>query len=254
MDKITQFTQEYQERKKKSFDYQKIKELIESCKPTFWGKSVDISLLWVPEIFFIYHGGWSAGRPNKDFFDGRNYNKIDLGKSAKLYVHFYAEKKLFKPNVYFGRVDFLYFHDKLNTEEEKNQEEMIKFIKSKYNAETPAQFNDSAQPYFKFTTYEELETFLKEFEFIINKYNTNYHKNNSTYVYFDKDEAIQNSIYKKKEYEILMCDKEIVKLGNQLKEVNNVVSASDCDLTILINDVKSKLQFFENKKNMIINS
>ena len=31
---------------------------------------------------------------------------------------------------------------------------------------------------------------------------TNYHKNNSTYVYFDKDEAIQNSIYKKKEYEI----------------------------------------------------
>ena len=246
MKQLLDYILEYKQRVKNSFDYDAIRSAIENCKPTFFGKCVDMTLLWTPQIYFDYNNGWAAGKPADDKFK-KKYNKITLGTSGICFISFYAEKKLFKKNEFFGRLDFWYSTADYSDEEKKNIEEVIKYVKSKFNAEVPVQHEWGAQSYFKFTTYEELEEFLKGLEEAINKFNTNYDKNNAAYIYFDKNEAEQNSADKKKQYEIVTAQEEIVKLNKELEDIKKAATASDTDLTPLMDMTKKKIDFFKNQ-------
>ena len=88
---------------------------------------------------------------------------------------------------------------------------------------------------------------------VIKEYNTNYNKNNAAYLYFDEKEASDNAIDKKKAYEILSYDEEIVKLNKQLEDVKDAASASDTDMTTLIDSIKEKIEYFKKKKENIKN-
>ena len=247
MKSIWEYIVEYKERKKKSFDYVDIRNKIVSCKPTFWGKVVNIRALWTPQIYFEYSGGWSAGEPRS----GKNYKEITLGSSAVLFISFYAEKKLFKKNILRGSVT-VGCPNLFTDEDKKNWEEVEKYMESKFNAETPEDKTfSSKRKYFEFETYEELEELLKGLEKVINKYNNNYDKNNAAYLYFDENEAKNNASDKRKQYEIRTCQEEIVKLNKQLEDVNRAASASDTDMTVLIDSIKEKIEFFKKKKDNI---
>lgn len=250
MKSIGEYIVEYKERKKKAFDYIGIRNKIVSCKPTFWGKVVDIEALWTPQIYFVYDKGWSAGEPDKEFFHGKDYKEITLGSSTVLFISFYAEKKLFKKNILRGTVH-LGYPNLFTDEDKKNWEEVEKYMESKFNAETPEDKTFGKQKYFEFETYEELEELLKGLEQVINKYNNNYDKNNAAYLYFDENEAKNNASDKRKQYEIRTCQEEIVKLNKQLEDVNRAASASDTDMTALIDSIKEKIEFFKKKKDNI---
>lgn len=250
MKDLKQFILEYKKRIKNSFDYVEIRKTIESCKPTFWGKLVDIEALWTPQIYFIYDKGWAAGEPDKEFFHGKDYKNIELGSSTVLFISFYAEKKLFKENILRGTVN-LGYPNLFNDEDKKNWEEVEKYMESKFNAEHYGGKILGTQKYFEFKTYEELEELLKGLEKVINEYNTNYDKTNAAYLYFDKNEAEQNSSDKKKQYEIMTCEEEIVKLNKQLEDVKKAASASDTDMTTLIDAINEKIKFFKDKKEKI---
>lgn len=245
MKDIKTFILEYKSRVKKSFDYRAIKQAIESCKPKYFGNNVCMNLLWTPQIYFNYEKGWSAGKPDKEFFHGKDYKDITLGASTVLYIDWYAKKHIFKENEFEGRLGCFY-PDAINDDEKYNWEEIQKYLESKYNAKDAGNCD-----YVKFSSYEELEEILKGLEVVINKYNTNYDKNNSAYLYFDKGEATQNASDKKNQYEILTCEEEIAKLNKQLEDVTKAASASDTDLTVLIDSINEKIKFFKDKKDSI---
>lgn len=245
MKDLKQFILEYKKRIKKSFDYRVIKQTIESCKPKFFGNEVYINLLWTPQIYFQYDKGWSAGKPDKKSFHGKDYKEITLGASTVLFIEWFAKKHIFKDNEFTGRL-CCFCPNIMNDDDKHNWEEVEKYLESKYNAKT----KDNCD-YIKFDSYEELEEILKGLESIVNEYNTNYDNNNAAYLYFDKNEAEQNSSYKKKQYEIMTCDEEIVKLNKELEDVKKVASASDTDMTVLMDAINEKIQFFKNKKEKI---
>ena len=242
MKNLTQYILEYKSRVKKSFDYAAIKSAIENCKPKFFGNNVCMNLLWTPQIYFKYEKGWSTDKPNKELFHGKDYKDITLGASTVLYIDWFAKKHIFKDNEFIGRLGCFY-PDINNDDDKKNWEEIEKFLESKYNAKT----KDNCD-YIKFDSYEELEEILKGLESIVNEYNTNYDNNNAAYLYFDKNEAEQNSSDKKKQYEIMTCEEEIVKLNKELEDVKKAASASDTDMTVLMDAINEKIQFFKNKK------
>jgi len=245
MKDLKQFILEYKARIKKSFDYKTIKQTIESCKPSFFGKSVSMAILWTPQIYFNYDKGWSTGKPNKELFHGKDYKEITLGASTVLFIEWFAKKHIFKDNEFTGRLGCFY-PNIMNDDDKHNWEEVEKYLESKYNAKT----QDNCD-YIKFDSYEELEEILKDLEKIINEYNTNYDKNNAAYIYFDKSEAEQNSSDKKKQYQILSCEEEIIKLNKQLEDTKKAASASDTDLSVVIDMINDKIKFFKNKKDNI---
>jgi len=237
MKSLSQYILEYKERKIKSFDYALLKEKIEGCKPKFFGNSVFIDILWTPEIHFNHADGWSAGKPNE-----KGYKDISLASSTVMYVDFYATKNLFKENNLQGKIGCFYPYV-LNEEDHDNWEAVKEYIESKYNAKDIAGCD-----YISFKSYGELEQILKGLESVINKYNTKFEKNSPSYLYFDKSEAEQNSADKKKQYEIQTCEEEIVKLSKQLEDVKKAASASDTDLTTLIDSINDKIKYFKKKK------
>lgn len=244
MKNITQYILEYKARVKKSFDYKAIKSAIENCKPKFFGNEVFMELLWTPQIYFNYNNGWSAGKPRNNGED-KDYKEIELGESTVIYIEWYAKKNLFKKNSFSGKLAC--FEQKpLDNANDDNWNEISKYLGSKYNAK-----DQNGYDYVSFNTYEELEEILKGLEKLINEYNTNYDKNNPTYLYFDENEAKQNASDKKNQYEILSCEEEIVKLNKQLEDVKKAASASDTDMTILIDSINDKIKFFKNKKDNI---
>ena len=168
----------------------------------------------------------------------------------KLFIHLVYSSKyiiLFKKNSFSGKLAC--FEQKpLDNANDDNWNEISKYLQSKYNAKDLAGYD-----YCEFNSYEELEEILKGLEKLINQYNTNYDKNNPTYLYFNYDEAKQNSTDKKNSYEILSCEEEIVKLNKQLEDVKKAASASDTDLTVLIDDINDKIKFFKDKKSKIEN-
>jgi len=256
MKQLIQYLLEYKERKTKSFDYNLLKERIEKekNKPKFMGNWGYIDILWTPQIYFIYDKGWSAGEPNKDpkWFGGKKHTDIHLGTSDVMSVEFYSAKKIFKPNVFEGYISWS-FHDKVN-DDDTNLDEVENFLNKKSNYTVPAEGSFPEQKKIKFESYEELESILKELESIINKHNTKCDKNEPTYLYFDKSEATQNASYKKNQYEILTCEEEIVKLSKQLEDVKKAASASDTDLTSLIDSIKEKIEYLKKKKEDISKS
>lgn len=251
MKNLFQYILEFKERVKTTFDYESIKEQIQNCKPTFFGKCVTIEALWKPQIYFVYDKGWSAGKPNKEFHNGKDYKEISLGESCVMYIDFYAEKKMFKANVLEGKVLFCYNGYDFNDDENKNWEEVLKYIKSKFNAKVEKNKAYDEFEYISFKTYEELEEILEGLENVINKYNTNYEKNNAAYLYFDKSEATQNAEDKKKQYEILTYEEEIVKLNKELEDIKRAATASDTDLTALMDIINDKIKYFKDKKESI---
>jgi len=234
----------YNERVKKTFNYEKIKSAIETCKPKFFGNNVCIDLLWTPQIYFDYANGWAAGKPNKKNFNGSNYIGVTLGTSPRLFIDWYVSKNLFKKNEAIGKIGFFY-PEVINDDEKSNWEEIQKYLESKYNAKDQENNN-----YIKFCSYKELEIFLKELEDIINKYNIK--RNNEAYFYFDKNEASCNAEIKKVKYEILSCDETLVNLYKQLEDTNKAATASDVDMTVLINSINDKIKKVKDKKDNII--
>lgn len=256
MKQLIQYLLEYKERKTKSFDYNLLKERIEKekNKPKFMGNWSCMPILWIPQIYFIYDKGWSAGEPNKDpkWFGGKKHTDIHLGKSDVMFIEFYSAKKIFKPNVFEGYISWT-LPSEIN-EDDTNLKEIEKFLEKKANYTIPAEGSFPEQKKIKFESYEELESILKELESIINEHNTKCDKNEPTYLYFDPSEAEQNSYDKKKQYEILTCEEEIVKLTKQLADVENAAKASDTDLTILIDSIKEQIENFKRKKEDISKS
>ena len=244
MKDLKQFILEFKERKVKSFDYKLLKDKIENCKPKFFGNSVFIDILWAPEIYFHYSNGWSADKPRNNGED-KKYNDISLGASTIMCVDFYATKNLFKENDLSGRIS-CFAPSIINDEDNDNWDAVKEYLKSKFNAK-----DISGCDYIAFKTYGELEEILKELESVINKYNTKFEKNSPAYLYFDKSEAEQNSADKKKQYEITTCEEEIVKLNKYLEDVKKAASASDTDLTTLIDATKEKIEYFKKKKENI---
>ena len=242
MKTLVQYITEYKQRVKSSFDYDAIKNQIMNCKPKYMGNHVFIDVLWTPEIYFDYHNGWSAGAPRKDSKD--NY-KISLGASSVIAVEFFAMKNLFRKNEFFGRID-CFAPTILSKEDEDNWEDIKNFLKSKFNAK-----DQGGIDYIKFESYDELEEILKALEPIINKYNTNYDKNNPSYLYFDKSEATENASDKKHQYEIVTIEQEIVNLTKQLEEIKNAEDKADTDLSALIQSINDKIEYYKKKKNDI---
>lgn len=255
MKDIVQYILEYKYRKVKSFDYKLLKERIEKeiNKPKFLGKWSCIPILWTPQIYFIYGRDdcWSAGKPDNEFHDNKNYTEIKLGSSDVMFIEFYVEKKLFKQNIFEGYIEWS-FHNKIN-DDDTNLDEVENFLNKKSNYTVPAEGSWPEQKKIKFESYEELEKILKELETIINRHNTKCDKNEPTYLYFDKSEAEQNSEEKKKQYEILTYEEEIVKLTKQLEDVEKAASASDTDLSTLMDSIKEQIENFKKKKENIKN-
>lgn len=243
MKDITQYILEFKTRRTKGFDYWKIENTIKGCKPSFMGKNVCLDILWTPEIYFNYNDGWSANKPRNNGED-KNYNGISLSESPVMFIDFYAEKKLFKDNIFKGYISWI-LPDKLN-DDDTNCDELEKFLKEKTN--DVIKDREYTQDRIKFESYEELEKYLKEIEKIINTHNTKCDKNEPTYLYFDKTEASLNAKFKKSQYEILTCEEEIVKLNKQLEKVEKTASASDIDLTTLIDSIKEKIEYFKKKR------
>ena len=248
MKDITQYILEFKARRTKGFNYSLIEKTIKGCKPSLLGKNVFLDILWTPEIHFNYNNGWSADKPrsNKNGED-KNYNEISLSESPVMFIDFYAEKKLFKDNIFKGYISWI-LPTKLN-DDDTNCDELEKFLKEKTN--DVIKDREYAQDRIKFESYEELEKYLKEIEKIINTHNIKCDKNEPTYLYFDKTEASLNAQFKKSQYEILSCEEEIVKLSKQLEDVEKTASASDTDLTSLIDSIKEKIEYLKKKKENI---
>lgn len=251
MKNLTEYILEFKQRKTKTFDYWKIEKAIKECKPTFLGKNVCIDILWAPQIYFIYDKGWCAGKPNDDpnWSNGKKHNGIKLGETAVLFLDFFAEKKLFKKDIFKGYISWI-LPDKIN-DDDTNCDELESYLNKMSNYEVPAQGSWPAQKKIEVESYEELEKYLKEIEKIINTHNTKCDANEPTYLYFDKAEASFNAKYKKTQYELLSCEEEIVKLNKQLEDIKKAASASDTDLTALIDATEEKIQYFKKKKDNI---
>jgi len=247
MKDLTQYILEFKERRTKGFNYSLIEKTIKGCKPSFWGEAVCFDILWIPQIYFNYNDGWRSYDKPRNNGEDKNYNGISLDESPVMFIDFYAEKKLFKENIARGYISWI-LPSKIN-DDDTNCDELEKFLKEKTNDITKER--DNAQERIKFESYEELEKYLKEIEKIINTHNTKCDKNEPTYLYFDKTEASLNAKFKKQQYEILSCEEEIVKLNKQLENIEKAASASDTDLTALIDSTKEKIEYFKNQKKQL---
>jgi len=248
MKDITQFILEFKSRRTKGFNYSEIKKAIQGCKPSFFGKNVFLDILWRPEIYFNYSNGRAYGKPRNNGED-KNYDGISLSESPVMFIDFYAEKKLFKENTIVGYITWI-LPSKIN-DDDTNCDELEKFLKEKTN--DVIKDREYSQERIKFESYEELEKYLKEIEKIINEHNTKCEKNEPTYLYFDKTEASLNAQFKKNQYEILSCEEEIVKLSKQLEDVKKAASASDTDMTTLIDSINDQIKMIKDKKENLKN-
>lgn len=248
MKQLLNFILEYKERRTKGFNYAKIEETIKKCKPSFFGNAAWIEILWTPQIYFNYDKGWSAGKPSESQ-GGKKYNGITLGTSPRMFINFYAEKKLFKNNIFEGYISWI-LPDKLN-DDDTNCDELEKYLDKMSNYTGKDEINNIEFKKIKVESYEELKKYLNEIEDIINKHNTKCDKNEPTYLYFDETEASLNSQFKKKQYEILSCEEEIAKLNKELESINKAASASDVDLTSLIDSCQQKIEYFKSQKKKI---
>ena len=245
MKSLNQYILEYKQRTQTHFDYDKIKDAIQNCKPKFFGNHVSLDILFTPEIYFVYKGGaWSVGKPSETLKRNHNdYRCIQIGGNSVISIEFYAERNLLKRNKFFGRID-IFSPTCLTDEDKENWLEIDNFLKSKFNAEVEASASCDACKYIKFETYEELESILKELESIINAYNKNYSKNSPSYLYFNQSEAVQNAKYKRDAY-IKSIDEKISQLTNKLDSLRQTQKETKIDLRNEINNIKDQIKYLE---------
>lgn len=242
MKSIIEYILEYKERRTKGFNYEKIESAIKNCKPKFLGNNACIDILWTPEIYFNYNNGWSTLSEH----DGRKYNGISLRANSVMFIDFYAEKKLFKENILEGYISW-WLPSKIN-DDDTNLDEVQNYLNSVANYETPKDGEYDSQKKIKFTSYEELEKYLKEIEAIINKHNTKCDKNEPTYLYFDETEARLNAQFKKTEYEIVSCEEKIVELNKQLEDVKKAEKDTDTNLDELKTSIERQIAMLKKLK------
>lgn len=253
MKSLNQYILEYKQRVQTQFDYDKIKDAIQNCKPKFFGNYVSLDILFTPEIYFVYKGGaWSIGKPSETLkrkHNNSDYRWIQIGGSSVMSIEFYAERNLLKRNKLFGRID-IFPPTCLTDEDKENWLEIDNFLKSKFNAEVEASASFDSCKYIKFETYEELESILKELENIINTYNKNYSKNSTSYLYFNQSEAVQNAKHKRDAY-IKSIDEKISQLTNKLDALKQTQQETKIDLRAEINNINDQIKYLEkeNHKN-----
>lgn len=246
MKSITEYILEYKQRRTTGFNYTKIEQAIKNCKPKLLGNNVCIDILWTPEIYFNYNGGWSAGKPDDAFHGGKHYNGITLGDSSVMFIDFFAAKNIFKKNTLEGYISWM-LPSKIN-DDDTNLDEIKKYLDSKSNYTVNDEDGYPAQKKIKFTSYEELEKYLKEIEDIINKHNTKCDKNEPTYLYFDKTEASLNAQFKKNQYEIISCEEKIVELNKKLEDIKKAEESTDTDLSELKTSIENQINILKKLK------
>ena len=246
MKSITEYILEYKERRTTGFNYEKIESTIKNCKPKFLGNTVCLDILWVPQIYFNYDNGWSAGKPDNEFHKAKNYNNISLGTSPVMFIDFYAEKKLFRENVLNGYISWL-LPSKIN-DDDTNLNEVENYLNSKANYTVPKSNISGEQKKIKFSSFEELKKYLEDIENIINKHNTKCDKNEPTYLYFDKAEASLNSQFKKNYYELISCEEKIVNLNKQLEDINKAEKDTDTKLDELKSSIENQIKMLKKLK------
>lgn len=246
---LNQYIFEYKQRTQTHFDYDKIKDAIQNCKPKFFGNHVSLDILFTPEIYFIYAGGgWSTGKPSETLKRKYgDYKCIQIDGSSIISIEFFAERNLIKRNEVFGRID-IFSPTCLTDEDKENWQEIDNFLKSKFNAEVSGPFGTCK--YIKFETYEELESILKELDRIINTYNKNYSKNSPSYLYFNKSEAMDNANYKRDAY-IASIDEKISQLNNKLDVLKQAQQKTKIDLRNEIDNIKDQIKYLEIEKRYI---
>lgn len=214
----------YKPRVIKSFDYETIKEKINSCKPKLLTNNIYIdSGLCVPQV--RYGHSRYIDEPSEDFLKNKDYREIELNYDEICLISFWATKHLFKKDEFTGRVDITWFR-KYN-----DYEKFKEYVESTYNAITPY----GKQKYFKFTTYEELEGFLKGLESVVNEID-------ESYFYFDHSEAIDAASVVKNNFLVKQYEKDLVELNNKLEQTKNTEEKQKIDLCELINELKTNIK------------
>jgi hypothetical protein len=208
----------YKGRIKKSFDYEKIKsEIAENIERAsgFWS---DVCILWAPELGFRGNGWSSVGYPLKDEY------KAEAMTNKVCYLGLRTEKGFFsRKKKFYGYVQYTYF------KEQELCEPVVEYFNVNSNAVT-----QNGTRYFDFNTYEELETFLKGLETVINE-------TCDGYLYFDEDEAMENGHIKKDAFFLVAYENELVEYDNKLRMAQETQDRQQIDLTEMIEDLKKKI-------------
>ena len=220
----------YKKRIKKSFDYEKIKTAVTKSinNPSLpW---TDMWLLWTPGIRFRGNSWSSVDYPLEKTYD------VETNTHSVLFLTFGTEKNFFRRKKdFFGQVRFLYI------EEEERCEPVIEYLKSRANI-----CIQGIEKCFNFTTYEELEDYLKGLESIINE-------SCDGYIYFDKDEAMENSCIKKDMFSLVAYENELVELDHNLRMAQETQDRQQVDLAEMIEDLKGKINSIKKRMNELQN-
>ena len=208
----------YKKRIKKSFDYEKIKsEIAENIERAsgFWSW---VCILWTPEVGFSGDGWSSVGYPLKDKY------KAEAITNEVCYLGLRTEKSFFREKKFYGYVQYYTYF--------QGQElcaPVVKYFKANYNAVT-----QRGEHYFEFSTYEELETYLKGLEIVINE-------TCDGYLYFDEDEAEESARIIKDVFFLVAYENELVEYDNRLRMAQETQDRQQIDLTEMIEDLKKKI-------------
>lgn len=220
----------YKGRIKKSFDYEKIKSEIAENVERASGSWSFVCILWAPEVGFIGDGWSSVGYPLKDKY------KAEAITNEVCYLGLRTEKGFFNRKKKFsGCVQYTYF---------KGQElykPVVEYFNANYNAVT-----QRGEHYFEFNTYDELEAYLKGLETVINE-------TCDGYLYFDKDEAMENSLIIKDTFFLAAYENELVELDHKLRMAQETQDRQQINLTETIEDLKSKINSLKKSINELQN-
>lgn len=220
----------YKKRIKKSFDYEKIKTAVTKSINNPSAPWTDMWLLWTPGIRFRGNGWSSVDYPLEKTYD------VEARTGGVLFLTFGTEKNFFrKKKDFFGQVRFLYI------EEEERCRPVIEYLKSRANIHI-----QGIEDCFSFNTYEELENYLKGLEAVINE-------TCDGYIYFDKDEAMENSSIKKDMFSLVAVENELVELDHKLRMAQETQDRQRVNLTEMIEDLKGKINSLKKRMNELQN-
>lgn len=188
-------------------------------------------LLWTPGTCFKGNSLPSVDYPLKKAYDA--YSK----PNSALFLTFGTENNSFfrKKKEFFGQVRFLCI------EEEERCKPVIEYVKSRANT-----CIKGIGDYFNFTTYEELEGYLKGLETVINE-------SCDGYIYFDEYEAMENSRVKKDMFFLVAYENELVELDHKLRMTQETQDRQQINLTEIIEDLKGKINSLKKSMNELQN-
>jgi hypothetical protein len=209
---------DYKKRIKKSFDYENIKAATTKAMNARFSERSYMYLLWTPRIFFTGYTWSSANYPFEKYYD------ILTSTNGVCCLEFYTKKSLFGgKKEFFGKI-YPEFVD-----EEERWKPVIEYFKSKANCRTEDDYG-----YFKFSTYDELEDYLKGLETVINE-------SCDGYVYFDEKEAEENSDIKRDMFLLVAYENELVEFDHKIRMAKETQDRRQINLEEMIEDLKKKI-------------